>query len=273
MKAIVTGASGVLGSAVRRVFESSQVDVLPLSFSRTGDGLVQLDLTNRADVRNKFAEFKPEWVIHCAAERRPDVAEQNPEGTKTLNSEVPGYLAELSKELNFTLVYISTDYVFDGTNPPYSPRSTPNPLNLYGKQKRGGEEAILSAQSAQAVVLRVPILYGPAPKNTDSAVNCLLDIVHDRSGKKYTMDHFATRYPTNVIDIAKFLRRLTDIKKPLPEILHYSGDEPYTKYEMCLVFAKILELPHDHIIPNADPPSAAEATSPASGLSAGHFGY
>ena len=95
-----------------------------------------------------------------------------------LNSEVPGYLAELSKELNFTLVYISTgsklfhlshslsdahhsvpaDYVFDGTNPPYSPTSLPNPLNLYGKQKRGGEEAILSAHGAQAIILRVPIL-------------------------------------------------------------------------------------------------------------------
>lgn len=54
------GASGVLGSAVRRVFESSQADVLPLSFSRTGDGLVQLDLTNRSDVRSRFTEFKPD---------------------------------------------------------------------------------------------------------------------------------------------------------------------------------------------------------------------
>lgn len=123
--------------------------------------------------------------------------------------------------------------------------------------------------------------YGPAPKNSDSAINILLDVVQDRSGKKYNMDHYATRYPTNTIDIANFLVRLTGkcfmytshffrnglstsvsaLKTPIPPILHYSGDEPFTKYEICLTFAKILGLPHDHIIPNAEAPSAADATT------------
>ena len=90
------------------------------------------------------------------------------------------------------------------------------------------------------------------------------------------MDHFATRYPTNIIDIANFLVRLSGIphdyhpelfaqrivalQKPLPPILHYSAAEPYTKYEICLVFAKLLGLPHKHIIPQADPPADAGAT-------------
>lgn len=119
--------------------------------------------------------------------------------------------------------------------------------------------------------------YGPAPKNSDSAVNILLDVVRDQSGKFYKMDHYATRYPTNVVDIANFLVRLSgawicfDIKtkanaikaykKPIPPILHYSGGEPFTKYEICLVFAKILAVPHDHIIPDAEPPSGAGATT------------
>lgn len=51
--------------------------------------------------------------------------------------------------------------------------------------------------------------YGPAPKNSDTAVNILIDVVEDQSGKKYKMDHYATRYPTNVNDIASFLVRLT----------------------------------------------------------------
>ncbi|KAF6744720.1 hypothetical protein DFP72DRAFT_1018595 [Ephemerocybe angulata] len=261
MKVIITGASGVLGSAVRRAFEASQAEVLPLAFSRSGNSLFQLDITKQDDVYKRFAEFKPDWVIHCAAERSPDAAEKDPEGTKKLNAEVPGYLASLSKELGFTLVYISTDYVFDGTSPPYSPDSPTNPLNFYGKTKREGEEGILSTEGAKAVILRVPILYGPAPKNSDSAINVLLDIVQDRSGKKYTMDHYATRYPTNVIDIANFLLRLTEVKAPIPKVLHFSGDEPYTKYEICLVFAKILGVPHDHINPNANAPSAEEATT------------
>lgn len=102
------------------------------------------------------------------------------------------------------------------------------------------------------------------------------------------MDHFATRYPTNVLDIADFLVRLacepamfsahllarvSDTRsalpatKPLPPILHYSAEEPFTKYEMCLIFSKILGLPHAHIIPDAEPYTVRPRFSPPTGLS------
>jgi S-adenosylmethionine synthetase len=58
-----------------------------------------------------------------------------------------------------------------------------------------------------------------------------------------------------------YLRSVPALKTPIPPILHYSGDEPFTKYEICLTFAKILGLPHDHILPNAEAPSAADATT------------
>jgi S-adenosylmethionine synthetase len=122
-----------------------------------------------------------------------------------------------------------TDYVFDGTSPPYTPSSRTNPLQLYRRTKRDGEIGVLSIDRAKAVIFRVPVLYvvhsflflsqvlsfvhprryGPAPKNSDSAINILLDVVQDQSGKQYKMDHYATRYPTNVVDIADFLVRLS----------------------------------------------------------------
>jgi len=124
--------------------------------------------------------------------------------------------------------------------------------------------------------------YGPAPSNSDSAVNILLDAVRDQSGKKYTMDHYQTRFPTNVLDIAGFLVRLASMNifplssaisqvdfvlcnperpksAPLPPVIHYSAEEPFTKYEICLVFARILGLPHTHIIPDAGPPPPGTA--------------
>ncbi|KAJ7033659.1 hypothetical protein C8F04DRAFT_1353080 [Mycena alexandri] len=254
-KVIITGASGVLGSAVRKAFTASEnTEVLSLAHSRSGDGLRKLDLLNKEEVEKVFSEFKPNWVIHCAAERRPDVAEKDPEGARKLNADVPDYLTRLSKSLKFTLVYISTDYVFDGTSPPYTPSARTNPLQLYGQSKLDGELNILAIEGATAIILRVPVLYGPAPKNSDTAVNILIDVVEDQSGKTYKMDHYATRYPTNVVDIGNFL-------KPIPPILHYSGAEPFTKYEMCLVFAKILGLPHSHITPDAEPPTGPGATT------------
>ncbi|GAW08713.1 NAD dependent epimerase dehydratase [Lentinula edodes] len=263
MKVIITGASGVLGSAVREAFKSTPHQVLALSNTRTGDGLVPLDLTNTPEVEKVFTEYKPNWVIHCAAERRPDVAEKDPQGAQKLNVNVSGHLASLAKSLKYTLVYISTDYVFDGNSPPYTPSAKTNPLQLYGRTKRDGEEVVLSVNGAKVIVLRVPVLYGPAPKNSDSAVNILLDVVQDQSGKQYKMDHYATRYPTNVVDIANFLVRLSEFKKTatVPPILHYSAAEPFTKYEMCLVFAKILNLPHGHIVPDSEAPKGDSATT------------
>lgn len=96
-------------------------------------------------------------------------------GETQLNAHVPEYLASLSKTLRFTLVYISTgslstkfhgycidpifsDYVFDGTSPPYTPSATTNPLQLYGQTKRDGELAVLGVDGASVVVLRVPVL-------------------------------------------------------------------------------------------------------------------
>ncbi|TBU22534.1 NAD(P)-binding protein [Dichomitus squalens] len=255
-RVIVTGASGVLGSAVYAAFKLAGHTVIGLAHSRPTDELKQLNLLDEDATESFFAEFKPDWVIHCAAERRPDVAEKDPEAARKINVSVPEHLATLSKKLKLKLVYISTDYVFDGTSPPYAPSAPTNPLNLYGTTKRDGELAVLGVSGAQSIVLRVPVLYGPAPENKDSAVNILLDVVADHSGKQYKMDHYATRFPTNVLDIADFLVRLTNVPptRAIPPILHYSAAEPFTKYEMCLVFAKILGVPHGHIIPDAEPP-------------------
>ncbi len=74
---------------------------------------------------------------------------------------VPAHLSKLGAQYGFTLIYISTDYVFDGMSPPYSPESETNPLQLYGRTKRDGENAVLAVEGAKVIVLRVPILSVP----------------------------------------------------------------------------------------------------------------
>jgi len=271
MKVLVTGASGVLGSAIFKAFRRERPDVhlIGLSFSNSSTLYRRLDLQDNQAVE---AFFSDEWnggprdvVVHCAAERRPDVAEKNPEATLKLNAEVPGHLARLAKSYGFLLIYISTDYVFDGTSPPYKPRSPTNPLQLYGHTKLAGEQAVLGVEGANVLVLRVPVLYGPTPKPSDSAINILLDVIRDQSGKTYKMDHFATRYPTNVNDIGNFLVRLIGKREntPIPNIIHFSAPEPFTKYEIVLLFAAILGLPHQHVVADdSDPTRRGETTRP-----------
>ncbi|KAF8981856.1 hypothetical protein BGZ46_002202, partial [Entomortierella lignicola] len=250
MRVVVTGASGLLGRAVVTEFRNAGHEVTGVAFSRAKGDLKKLNLEDSPSVEAFIDQEKPDVVVHCAAERRPDVVENDPNGAKDLNVQVPGLLADLTNDRGILLIYISTDYVFDGTSPPYDVRDKANPLNTYGQTKYDGELEVKKLNSS-AIILRVPILYGITEYNGESAVNALIDSVKD--GKVTTMDHYAIRYPTNVADVARVIKDLSvkvrDEKVFISGILHFSGEEKYTKYEICEVIAKALNVPLDHLKP------------------------
>ncbi|CAG8769145.1 4470_t:CDS:2, partial [Acaulospora morrowiae] len=166
-------------------------------------------------------------IVHTAAERRPDVVEKNREVAFELNVNVPEHLATLSKIHNFSLIYISTDYVFDGKNPPYGVDDKPNPLNSYGETKYRGELAVQNV-SPKAIILRVPILYGEVEYPDESAVNVLVESVKN-SSKTIEMDHYAIRYPTNVQDVARVIRDILEKPNfPNSGVFHFSANENLT---------------------------------------------
>ncbi|WVR05110.1 dTDP-4-dehydrorhamnose reductase [Kwoniella sp. DSM 27419] len=259
---VVTGASGLLGRAVVDEFTDRGDRVIRLANSRAGRdaAYTKLDLMDREAVDGFFQTHGDvDVVVHCAAERRPDVAEADPEKAARINAAVPAHLAALANQRKFLLIYISTDYVFNGQNPPYEVDAQPDPLQMYGRQKLEGEKAVLAEKEkgAPVTVLRVPILYGKVEYNGESAVNVLRDVVEDQSGKTYKMDAYQVRFPTNVEDVARVLYDLSHLDKPLPPILHYASPAPQTnKYEICAVIAKHLNLPMEHIIKDASKPAA-----------------
>jgi dTDP-4-dehydrorhamnose reductase len=147
-----------------------------------------------------------------AANRFPDKCDNDPEGTRALNIAASASLAKRCAVDSIILIYISTDYVFPGTegDAPYEVTSTPKPSNLYGQTKWEGEKAVLSAyenagKAGWGVVLRVPVLYGEAESPAESAVNVLMNLVQkaDEKGANIKMDHWAIRYPTNTEDVAR----------------------------------------------------------------------
>ncbi|ORY33749.1 hypothetical protein BCR39DRAFT_519029 [Naematelia encephala] len=262
---VITGASGLLGRAVVEKFRQGGDEVSALAWSRADKdtSYTKLDLMDTASVDKFFEQHEVDVVVHCAAERRPDVAEADPAKAAKINSAVPAHLAELARKYKFTLIFISTDYVFNGRNPPYEVDAAPDPLQAYGHQKRDGEIAVLDQRSkgAKATVLRVPVLYGKTEYNAESAVNLLRDVVQDQSGKQYKMDAYQKRYPTNVLDVGRVLFDLAHIDKPLPAILHYTSPAPaMTKYDMCTIIAKYLHLPINHIMPQTEKPTGPGTT-------------
>ncbi|MBW0530157.1 hypothetical protein O181_069872 [Austropuccinia psidii MF-1] len=269
MKVIVTGGSGLLGRSVVKRFNDNGHSVLGLSLTRNGDGLQKIDLRDEHKVKDLIIGFRPDILIHCAAERRPDVAEKDPKGVAELNVRVTEHLAELSSQLDFKLIYICTDYIFDGNAPEggYDVDATANPTNLYGKTKLAGEEALLKkGQPGKFTSLRVPVLYGEAERNDESAINVLVDGVKKASeGEKVKMDDWATRFPTLVDDVARVLEEISTYKQDLPPLLNFSSQTQYTKYSISLVFARLLNLNEaqiSNLIPISDPPKPGETIRP-----------
>jgi len=174
-KVLVTGASGLLGRELLRRFAQQKWKCLGLAFSRAGGELVRVDLRDRREVEKVLDDFRPTVVVHAAAERRPDVVEQQPEAASRLNVSATETLAELCSKYGIFLIYMSSDYVFDGRSPPYHPDSPTNPPNKYGQTKRDGEVAVL--KHAGTAVLRVPVLYGQVEQLGESSVTNVFSAV------------------------------------------------------------------------------------------------
>ncbi|PMB68629.1 Methionine adenosyltransferase 2 subunit beta [Beauveria bassiana] len=254
---VITGATGLLGRQVSRVFRRKGWNVKGTGFSRAdGVDVLKVDLGNPSEIEKLLEETNPDVIVHCdrhllstadqltqaqgAAERFPDKVEKDPEGARKLNVSATSSLAQAAAAKGAFLIYISTDYVFPGRpgEAPYETDSETNPPNLYGQTKLDGEKAVLAVnggKAGSAVVLRVPVLYGSAETPAESAVNVLLDGVwkSQTEDKKIKMDHWAPRYPTNTEDVGRF-----------------SSEDRMTKYEMCQKFAEIMGLPLDNIEPD-----------------------
>lgn len=174
---LITGASGLLGRAIMKQFSNSDKwEVLGLAHSRATEALKKVDLFDFDETKRVVNDFKPQVLIHAAAERRPDVVENDEETYMKMNVGVTKTLAKAMNELNrdveipkHFMLYISTDYVFDGTSPPYKPLDEPNPLNKYGKSKLAGEQA-MQVYHPDGGILRIPILYGNVEYLKESAV-------------------------------------------------------------------------------------------------------
>ena len=257
-KVLITGASGLLGRELCRQFRKAGWECLGLAFSRLGGGLVKVDLCRKDEVEKVLEEFEPHVIVHAAAERRPDVVAKQTEQARTLNVDATVQLTQLCRQRGAFLLYISTDYVFDGKSPPYLTSSPTNPLNTYGVTKRDGEVAV--AKYEKGAVLRVPVLYGEVEEVGESAVTTLLTAVLNTSQQARLSD-YEQRYPTHVQDVAEVCKCLCSRQWAEPGVgagvWHCSGEDRLTKYSMACIIGRELGLPTDHLVPVREPTAGA----------------
>ncbi len=167
MKILVTGVKGQLGyDCVRELTERGYTNV-------KGIDIDDLDLTKELDVKKYINEYKPDVVMHNAAWTAVDKAEEMPDKVYAVNTLAPKYIAEACKEVNAKMVYISTDYVFNGLgDKPFNIDDPKEGLSVYGKTKSQGEDFVTSTIDNYFIV-RISWVFG---KNGNNFVKTMLKL-------------------------------------------------------------------------------------------------
>lgn len=217
MKVLVTGASGQLGRDVVLLLEKEGHDILACDRD-------QMDITNQAQCNEVISSYHPEVIIHCAAYTAVDAAETDTDGAYKVNAVGTRNVAVAAEKVGAKLIYISTDYVFDGqSTTPYQEYDDTNPQSVYGKSKRAGEWLVQSLCSKWFVV-RTSWVYGLHGNNFVKTMLKLgqekpkLQVVHDQKGS-----------PTYTVDLALFLIELMGTE--MYGIYHASNCGDCTWYE------------------------------------------
>lgn len=222
MKVFVTGVAGQLGHDVMnelasRGYTGVGTD-LAESYSGIQDGTyvtmaeyVSLDITNKEAVMNTIKAIKPDVVVHCAAWTAVDLAEDEDKQAKVKAINVDGTqnIADACKEVDAKMVYISTDYVFDGqgTNPWQPDCKDYKPLNVYGETKLGGELAVSNTLSKYFIV-RIAWVFG---KNGNNFIKTMLNVGKKFDTLKVVNDQIGT--PTYTYDLARLLIDMIETDK------------------------------------------------------------
>lgn len=224
MKILITGANGQLGFDVIKQLKSNEIEYL-------GTDRESLDITNQQEVKKSIVEYCPDVVIHCAAYTSVDKAEDEKEVCYNINVLGTKYVAEACKEINAKMVYISTDYVFDGEgDQPFDIDDKPNPINYYGKTKYEGELLVQQLVEKHFIV-RVSWLFGEHGSNF---VKTMIRLGNVRNCISVVGDQFGS--PTYTSDLARFIVQVIDTDKY--SIYHVTNEGFYSWYEFALQIFK-----------------------------------
>ena len=235
-KLIITGASGLLG---RKIVQLTKDDYIVVPLHKTKplhSNSLKLDITNSSEASNLFHKLKPDVVIHTASETNVDKCETEKEHAWKTNVEGTRNIALACSEANAKLVYISTDYVFDGEKGLYTEKDKPNPINYYGVTKLEGENQV-TQHCQNYAVLRTSVLYGWHPWKQNFATWVINQL---KQNKEITVveDHYNT--PTLADNLAEIT--LEAIQKDLQGLYHASGSERVSRYAFAKQIAKAFNL-------------------------------
>lgn len=241
MRIVITGAQGQLGTDLQQTLHGYQLTLLDLP---------TFDLTHQ-DCGRAIVSAAPEVVIHAGAHTDVDGAERNPALAMAVNADGTERVARAAAQAGARLIYISTDYVFDGRGTrPYVETDPPNPISAYGESKCAGEQRALAC-CENTLVVRTAWLYGRHGKNF---VKTMLQLAAERPCLKVVADQQGC--PTFSEDLAGMIHRL--MAHPARGILHVTNEGHCTWHEFATEIVRL----SGHRVP-VEPITTADMPRPA----------
>lgn len=193
LKVLVTGINGQLGFDVIKNLNQRNIACM-------GTTRKELDITNYAQAKKVIEDYMPDAVIHCAAYTAVDKAESEPDLCESVNKSGTETIAKICKQINAKMMYISTDYVFEGTGTQaYEIDDMPNPVCVYGKTKLLGELAV-KENLEHYFIVRVSWVFG---KNGNNFVKTMLRLAKEHAEINVVCDQIGS--PTYTADLAVLL--------------------------------------------------------------------
>jgi dTDP-4-dehydrorhamnose reductase len=232
---LVTGGSGLLGAEVARLISEAGHYVLSgynTHFPVAGSP-IRLDLINLTELQQVIQETRPDFIIHTAAVSDVDLCEGRPDMANLVNGEATGKIGETAARLGAYVIYISTDYVFDGKAGSYREEDKPNPVNHYGSSKLLGEE-LLKESGARSCVARTSVVYGWGREHRPNFATWVLGQLKSNQPLKVVNDQFAS--PTLNSNLAEMILELTS--KQLEGIIHLAGATRIDRYNFAKQIAE-----------------------------------
>lgn len=250
MKILLTGASGLLGSAFAEAAKRRGHHVVGI-VGNYPDSLPHIAEKKRLDLRDLESlesfvlELFPDAIVNCAAISEPKDCEADGETSQRINVEMPAKLALLARHLFATLIHISSEQVFNGTQQIYYRDSPVYPPNLYAKQKVESELKVHEIAAEFATTLRLPLLMGNSPSGERS--------MHERlfsswaSGKPTPLFTDELRQPCLVDNAAAAMVELCE-RSDLKGVYHWAGEKCISRFQMGESIVRHFGLPESLIV-------------------------
>lgn len=254
MKLLVIGASGQAGGALMRL-APKEWKVTGTYSGKPKPGLMHLDVSNRDEVFDLFEKTRPDATILCAAFTNVDLCETDKERADAVNVHGPRNVCDACIKYASRMVYISTDYVFDGENGPYREDDTPNPLGYYAWTKLEGER--IAALVQDHLIIRTTGIYSA---DSDS-LNFVMQVIKRlKAGETMRVPNDQYGSPTFADNLAEGIISLIELGKT--GTYNIAGSDFMDRYSFALLIAELFDLDKRLITPIDTPSLGQKAKRP-----------